>query len=494
MKKGYKPFIHNMIKRELFSYGIFNESRRFRNLFIVALLFLLIECAKSPESPTRLQWQFNEDGWVLQKGFSGNGFEKFFAIGTWHVPGYVFTDSMDSDMQQYQNNAALFRERTDPINMVFMTPGLQKDYMSEKIHILNPFYPILHKYLDQVAGLPDGKDKDYYRSQYIRKMADSPEFEAYLDSEIQKILETLPNNQYIYSHIDEIASGGIGKWAAPPSVGAKIYERVKYYDPNALVFVDLLGHSRGSSYLFEEKYLQTHDSLPKDPPYELVDPEALRCEIPLLGFYQAHNGLPVYQFNERKYSYTEYDFDTLKSLWYENTKLIASAYKGNGDVFGINAFRDYFAYPVLSGMTVDALREGLGPATPIWIYFDGNGYAKPANISPKEYIEIVKCQIYTSVIHGATGILFWNDWSKTPEVFDALLPMLEELNKNLPIVKLKTIDKKVDDDLHILVKEGKNGSKHIIATNTSKTDKIKINIQGVDKEELEPLEVYISEI
>ena len=461
---------------------------------IAAFVFVLAACSESAkQSSARLEWKY-DDGWALQKGGSGDTFEKFFAIGTWHVPGYIFTDSVEIDGQDYEKNAALFKERSAPFNMVFMTPGLQKDYMSDIIHILNPFSPMLHKYLDQVPGLPDGKDKDYHRSQYMKSAVNSPEFEAYLDTEIQKILETLPNDQYIYSHIDEIALGGVSKWAVPPSVGAKINERVKHHDPNALVFVDLLGHCKGSTYLFEEKYLQTHDNLPKDPPYELVDPGARECEIPLLGFYQAHNGLPVYQFNKGKYSYTEYDFDTLKSVWYENTRLIASGYKGSGDVFGINAFRDYFAYPVLAGITVDALREGLGPNTPIWVYFDGNGYAKPANMAPEEYIQIVKCQIYTSVIHGATGILFWNDWSKTPEVFDVLLPMLAELNDNLPVITLETMDTKVDNDLHILIKEGKNGGKHIIAANTSKTDKIKINIPGVDKEELEPLEVYISKI
>lgn len=468
--------------------------KRIDLLMIASSFFILAACSGAAEqSPAGLEWKF-EDGWALQKVGSGDRFEKFFAIGSWHLPGYTFTDSAEMDGQDYEKNAALFKERSAPFNMVFMTPGLQKEYMSDIIHILNPFSPILHRYIDQATGLPKGKDKAYYRSQYMKSVVDSPEFEAYLDAEIQKILETLPNDQYIYSHIDEIALGGVSKWAIPPSMGAKIYERVKFNDPNALVFVDLLGHCKGSTYLFEENYLQTHDSLPKDPPYELVDPGAVECEIPLLGFYQAHNGLPVYQFNNGKYSYTEYDFDTLKSLWYENTKLIASGYKGNGDLFGINAFRDFFAHPVLSGITVDALKEGLGAEVPIWLYFDGNGYAKPSTMTPENYIEIVKCQIYTSIIHGATGILFWNDWNKKPEVFDVLLPMLKELNDNLPIITLKTIEMKVDNDLHIMIKEDKKGRKQIIATNTSKTDKIGIDIAGVDKKELEPLEVYVSTI
>lgn len=408
-------------------------------VMILTLFFLSAACSGSmKQSSAELEWKYDK-GWVLQKQHSGDKFKKFFAIGTWHVPGYVFTDTIESDSLQYKNNALLFRERTAPFNMVFMTPGFQKDYMSDMIDILNPFSPILLKYLDQVPDLPQGKDKDYFWSQYMKKIVDSPEFEVYLDEKVQNILTTLPNDKYIYSHIDEIALGGVSKWAVPPAMGAKINERLKHFDPKALVFVDLLGQCKGSTYLFEKMYLQTHDSLPAVPPYELVDPNARSCDIPLLGFCQAYNGLPVYRFNEGKYSYVEYDLDTLKSVWYENIKLIASDYKGSGDVFGINSFRDYFAYPVLSGITVDALKAGLGPDAPIWIYFDGNGYAKPGNLTPKEYIDIVKCQIYTSVIHGATGILFWNDRSKPPVVFDALLQMLNELNSNLDIIYMETL-------------------------------------------------------
>jgi len=165
-------------------------------------------------------------------------------------------------------------------------------------------------------------------------------------------------------------------------------------------------------------------------------------------------------------SYNNIDFETLKNIWYENVRIISSAYKNNGNVFSINAFRDFYANPILSGITVDALREGLGGDVPIWLYFDGNGYAKPANVTAEYYVKSVKCQIYTSIIHGATGIFFWNDWSKTPEVFDVLLPMLKELNGYLPIIKSNTIEMKIDNDLHVMVKDF-NGKKYIIASNTS---------------------------
>ncbi|RIJ45390.1 hypothetical protein D1614_23260, partial [Maribellus luteus] len=199
----------------------------------------------------KFNWKTGHDGWIMSQEEGNREYEKFFAIGPWHVPGYVFTNSPEADEQTYRENAALFQKKSEPFNMLFVTPGTQKDYMADKIHILNPFSPMLHAYIDKIPGLPTGDDKDYYRSRAIKERVNSPEFEQYLDAEIKKLSENLPNDKYIYSHIDEIALGGVGKWAVPPSVGAKISNRLKKQDKNALVFVDLLGHSKGSTYFFE---------------------------------------------------------------------------------------------------------------------------------------------------------------------------------------------------------------------------------------------------
>lgn len=192
----------------------------------------------------------------------------------------------------------------------------------------------------------------------------------------------------------------------------------------------------------------------------MISEDARKCKFPLLGFYEAYDGTPVYQFTNGEYSYNKYDRETLINIWKENIRIISEDYKGNGDVFGINAFLDFYAYPILAGITVDALRTGLGGSkVPIWLYFDGNGYAKPSNLTPSDYLKIVKCQIYTAIIHGATGVLFWNDWSKTPEVFDELVPIMEELNNNLAIIKLNTLETMVDGDQHVTIKGEKSGKK-----------------------------------
>jgi hypothetical protein len=160
---------------------------------------------------------------------------------------------------------------------------------------------------------------------------------------------------------------------------------------------------------------------------------------------------------------------------------------------GINAFRDFFAYPVLSGITVDAMKAGAGKEMPIWLYFDGNGYAKEPDYPAADYLKSMKCQMYTSIIHGCTGVLFWNDKSKPSDVFDGLSPILKEMNDHVKIFVLKTLETKIDNNLHYTIK-GNKKQKYIIATNTSTTETLPINVAGVSKKSLEPLEVYIARL
>lgn len=463
-------------------------------IIVCIILFFESACSRNENATTKTKsWCTDNQGWVIMKKDKNKG-ERFFAIGTWHVPGYTFTKETHPDSIIYWQNAKLFEERTSPFNMVFVSPGLQKDYMSGKIHIMNPFSPMLNDYLDRFDELKKGNDKDYYRGQFLKDEAQHPDFINYLDSQIVALLENKTNNKYIFSHIDEIAFGGISKWPVPPIVGKIINDRLKANDPEALMFVDLAGHARGGTYLFEKRYLKSNHKMPEHPPYEFLNKNARLCKIPLLGFSQAYDGTPVYTFDETgNYSYSEYGVDTLKRIWFENLKILAEDYRTNGDIFGINAFRDFFALPELAGLTVDALKAGLGDDVPLWIYFDGNGYAKPINVTPDDYLLNVKCQIYTAIIHGATGVLFWNDWSKTPEVFTHLLPIMEELKSKLPIITQDVVERIVDGNKHMVVKGDKN-KKYVIATNSSKSEIIKVDLPNGTLLPLKPLEVYIAEL
>jgi hypothetical protein len=67
------------------------------------------------------------------------------------------------------------------------------------------------------------------------------------------------------------------------------------------------------------------------------------------------------------------------------------------------------------------------------------------------------------------------------------------MNDNVKIFVLKTLEIKINNDLHYMIK-GDKKQKYIIVTNTSKTETLPINISGVSKKSMKPLEVYIAAI
>lgn len=462
-------------------------------LFSLAIFYFQSSCLLAQQS----SWSTDKDGWILRKKPGSNKYEKFFAVCLWNIPGYSRTKSTDPD--SVKNNTKLFLEKTKYYNMKFGGSDQPKDFKNKLIPFISqPNFPAAFKrYLDRVPSInSDQVASPYLRSQYIRKDINNPKLKDALDSMINLLCQKNSGNDYGWAPIDEIIQAGAsGKWNWPACVGDIIYERIRNKQKDALVFTDLMGVGRGNSYLFEQLYLKTHSSLPDNPPVELLSKEARECvKNPLLGFRMAYDGSPVYTFKNGEYRYKEYDFETLKRLWFENVKICSEGFKNSGNVFGINAFRDFFAYPVLSGITVDAIKAGISPEIPVWLYFDGNGYAKESNVSTEDYVKNVKCQMYTSIIHGATGVLFWNDKSKTPDVFDAIAPVLKEMNDNVKIFYLKTIETKIDNDLHYMIKRKNNNHKFIIATNTSLTETLPISIKGNSKKSLKPLEVYVAPI
>ncbi len=462
-------------------------------LSYTTLFLLIVFCFQVSELfSQQSSWTTNQDGWVLRKKSGDTKFERFFAIGLWNIPGYHI-EAMENGADKYRENAKPYLDKSPLYNMVYMSPGDLK-FQQERVEITGSigFYQMLKKYLDNIPNITPGNDSDYATRQYMKKHYNDKGFENALDSAIDLLIEQNGITDHIWAPIDEIANGGAGSgWCWPAVVGNKIKERIKAKEKNTLVYTDLLGVVKGNSYLFEQLYLKNHDQMPPKPPYEALGKDAVVLkDRPLLGFVKAYNGMPAYKNGTD--SYAEYDIETLKTMFFENLKRTAAGYKGCGDVFGINAFIDFNTYPVLSGTTVDAIKAGIGPKTPVWLFFDGNGYAKPASMSAEDFVKIIKCQMYTSIIHGATGILFWNDRSNTPEVFNALEPVIKELHENLNIVYLNTSNWKADNDLHYMIKVKDKKHSYIIATNTSMTNTIDMNIPNVSKKSLKPLEVYIS--
>ncbi|MDD7456095.1 MAG: hypothetical protein PUK70_07625 [Bacteroidales bacterium] len=441
-----------------------------------------------PTNPEVNPAQDTED-WVYRRNAETGKKEKFFGIGFWGVPGYALKTEPDKDPA----NEEAFRKWTANSNVMILDPKCLQPYMKDKLLAISGFAWPVYAFSGREPALPTSADRDYYRMQYLKANVDSPAFLKMLDEAVAEYEHRFKDYSHAYAPIDEIALGGLSKWYIPASAGDKINERIKSKASEAVVLVDLLGHGRGSTFFFEKNFLKSHAIMPAKVPYDLLDENARKqTKYPLLGFFKAHDGTPVYSFDAKgNYSYAKIEIETLKSLWFENVKQVAEAYKNNGDVFSINAFSDFSANPILSAVTMDALKAGLG-RKPVWLYFDGNGYAKPKNLDPVDYVRLVKCQIYVSLIHGATGILFWNDLHKPSDVFVALQPMLEELQENLPVIKLQTIDKKVAGHLHLLVKQDAEGKKYVIVANTDKSRSVELPFPVSGKKTLTPLEVLVA--
>lgn len=440
------------------------------------------------------EWKTGKDGWVYRKTPVDNKFKKFFAIGLWNIPGY--TDrAMEDDPESYRENAKRYLDRTSLYNLVYLSPGNTRD-LHGRVEVTGSvgFYETLKEYQRNIPGLTNGNDRDYAVRQYLRKHVNDSDFIQTIDSLIDRTIETLGNVDHIWAPIDEIVNGGAGSgWCWHPEIGTMIRERIKKREKQTLVYTDLVGVARGNAFLFERNYLQHHPSMPDTPPYEaLGDSAVILKERPLLGFVRAYDGKPVYDNGTA--NYTHYDLDTLKTLFFENLKICAQAYRSCGDVFGINAFIDCNTHPVLAGVTVDAIKAGRGRHTPVWLFFDGNGYAKPDPMPVETFIENLKCQIYTAIIHGATGILFWNDRSRSPEVFQKLESVIRELNEHQEIISAKTTICKSEAHLHYMIKSADRNRRFILAANSNTTESIKLDLPGIDKKELKPLEVYIAEI
>ena len=444
-----------------------------------------------------------EEGWYMKK--TNGATKKFFPVGSWSIPGYT------ADRQNGygdRTNAEFFKQQARNVDISVTDYRFWKDFMTEAGLIMMTVQPaqfLRYSHLEKIPELSNkGGENGYYRMQYLKEAIKNPSFIQEYDNSIISNKKHHPNVELAYLPIDEVAQGLYNEhWSVPPAVGDKIYERLNIHDPNSIVFVDLAGHGKGSSFFFEKRYLKTHSSMPKDPPYEAIVNSTARAyaeyaktttdRSPLLPFYEGYNGVPSYKFTSTSYSYTSYTPDELKTTHYENIKAYAQAYKGNGNAFGINAFNDFYAHPVLAGVTVDAIRAGLNdPEVPIWLFFDGNGYSKPSSMSAVDYAKQVRCQMYTSIIHGATGVFFWNNQDGTHDVWDAHQPTLEEIKSQYDIISLKTLEKRSDNDLHIMIKQDDNGQKYILASNTSKTKSATLSIDNVNKNTLAPLEVYVA--
>ena len=250
-----------------------------RNLILCLLLPLLVfgsscksyNIKSNPNGDKDKESVLVEEGWRYRKNANGEN-EKFFPIGSWGIPGY------ESDRQngaKDRTDVEVFKKQARNVDILVTDHRFWKDFMTEEGKIMMTVLPaqfLRYAHLEKIPELSNkGGENGYYRMQYLKEAIKDPSFIQKLDDDIITNKARHPNAELAYLPIDEVAQGLYNDhWTVPPGVGDKIYERLNVHDPNSIVFVDLAGHGKGSTFFFEKRYLQKHASMPADPPYDAI--------------------------------------------------------------------------------------------------------------------------------------------------------------------------------------------------------------------------------
>lgn len=405
--------------------------------YIFKLLLIFVICFYSNNIFSQKSiWRTDSSGWVLKKKNSENSFGKFFAVGLWGLP--------DNKQDNIYLESKQFYDLTKPFDMIYLRSSDTKKYMSNKIIIsgTSEFPWFINRYLKNSISKKYINRSNSLDMNFLENNSQSELLKKEINNAIDLVVNLHYKNgihEYIWAPMDEVSS-----W--PPSIPELLYTQIKLKDKNALVYVDLLGNGKKKS--FKNKTGSNINS--------------------------------------------EHISNKFEEEWYLNIKEIAGEYSHSGDVFGLNSYTDFFLKPKLAGISVDAIKAGIGKNVPVWLWFDASYYAKPSSISSNdEYIQNVRCQIYTSIIHGATGVMFWTYSNTNIEKFNSFTPIVDELRSNIPIIKSETIQQKMIGDLHYILKKYK-GKVYVIISNTNRDRSIYITKPIIKT--LSPLEVYIGTI
>lgn len=410
----------------------------------------------------------------------------------WGIPGYSFNKlSVKEEKKKYPQNVSRYKNVIRKFNLFYIQSGYDKGYMNDVTKMVGSAE---FSWIFENEYLGKGKNPSYRMMRSIESDINNKKFSNTIKKSIEVALDGIDesSSDYIWAPFDEVASG-LQYWCWPSKMTDIVYSEIKKKNPNKLVYIDLLGSDGGlgNSFLFEDYYKKKYGRLPIEPPFKKIYKKNI-TDNTLLNFHFNYEGNSVFEYKNGKRTNIFIKESMLSEYWYQNVKKTAFGYRNSGDIFGVNSYSIMYENPEIAGITIDTIKDGIGKDTPVWIFFDSNGYAKPGNISDQNYVKNLKCQIYTSIVHEASGVLFWSDLNKNPIVFNLLLDVVDELIINEKIIKFKTLEQKVIDDIHYLIKINPNGDKYLIAVNTNTSKNVLFMNNYTKKSLFQPLEVYVS--
>lgn len=437
----------------------------------------------------------NESKWHVQEGWAYRNSEKFFAIGIWGIPKYNFIlNTVDTSNE----NKSIFQETAEIFNLIYTQLAREQEYMSNSL-LFTGASAFRWKMLKGYSGnhaykldLNDNGELDYKEMQFFKNNLNNY-YKTYIKTAVvSEIKERLKSYDYIWFLMDEPDTGGRG-WVWYPSILQAYHNAVKELADSALTFVDLFGTIRGDRLLYELKYIEKFNLLPDDLPSG-TDSTLMQGDPNWLDSYlYSSNGTPVYVFDKHTNSWKPQAINKFKDQYYSNVYKIATMYNTVADIIGVNCYTDFLFYPDAAGIVVDAIKAACGKDKPVWLFFDGAAHQKRESMSFDDYAQVIKCQIYTSIVHGASGVLFWSKTDTDPKYWKLVKQLAIELDINSSIFKGIEIESRRVNSIHYSIRVTQSNKKYAIIVNTDFNHSFPFILKNKSII-LKPLEVKIIEM
>ena len=435
------------------------------------------------------------EGWVLN-----NDGHKYFAIGLWGIPNYTFVRNGEEPVQ----NSTLFVKETKNFNQILIQCDYQKPYMHNLGKVfcsgLSTFrWKLSEAGYNGTVELYQDDNLSNDKTLYYRRMKSLHDniysLQSYIQTEIVDYISTsFENYPLIHCIMDEPDTGGKG-WCWSPRVLQVYNDRVHNIDKGGLTYIDLGGTICANRFFYEKAFGDTFKVG--------TAPVIGECSLDNMDtFNYASDGTSLYTYTRRN-KWERRPIIAFKQLFFENIRETASAYGNCADVIGYNSYQEFREFPETIGETVDAIKAGCGVNKPVWLFFDAAAYSKPLDMTYGEYAQLIKCQVYTSIVHGATGVYFFA-FTESKDVITEYWPLIKtlagELQRYSNIVKMPIVNQSWDiryhhksyNHLHYSVRSSGTGEKkYLIATNTALKDSIHVNVEGFPQFTLEPLGIQI---
>jgi hypothetical protein len=314
---------------------------------------------------------------------------------------------------------------------------------------------------------------------------------------VDQVLAAHPGNGLIHFIADEPDRGRAG-WFWPPELLHAYNDIVRETAPGQLTYIDFGGSLKGNRLYYEQRFgpgLRTGT----EPVWGACSPENMST------YDYTHDGEPVYEYRRGRFgrgSWVERPDSLFARCFFQNVSRTAEAYRNASDICGVNAYGEFRDYPELAGEIVDAIRAGCGPSKPVWPFFDASAVAQSRNMDDESYVALVRCQIYTAIIHGATGVLFYAA-DLPADAARNFWPLIRDLADTLAdqrgIFESAEVARGWDtryhepgyDHLHWTVRADSRGNRWLIAANTSRTATRTLAVEGFPAVDIEPLGVAV---